>query len=254
MLQKSRFLLTAGLFVTAGLFANGHPVLAQTRECPLSPAQSHGLEATEPPVVTAQEVTNGTKSLMDFTLAVRQRATVAHPYHFGCVIRQKGSPWRSGSTYIVVLTAEGTVLAHAKDMSLAGRQLKPWIYQDILTALKVGSGDIANLHAPLREAVSREGGSFKLKSPPDTSSKAYAAAVLSPGFTVPNVLVAGFDLDESHLIPLADQIDHANPSITAKGRGGPGQSGGIRHSGRGPFPRKVERQSGQFIKSEGRNA
>ena len=217
MLQKSRFLLTAGLFVTAGLFANGHPVLAQTRECPLSPAQSHGLEATEPPVVTAQEVTNGTKSLMDFTLAVRQRATVAHPYHFGCVIRQKGSPWRSGSTYIVVLTAEGTVLGHAKDMSLAGRQLKPWIYQDILTALKVGSDDIANLHAPLMEAVSREGGSFKFKSPPDTSSKAYAAAVLSPGVTVPNVLVAGFDLDESHLIPLADQIDHANPSTTAKG-------------------------------------
>ena len=197
MLRKSRFLLTAGLFVTAGLFANGHPVLAQTRECP----------SVEDPSVTAQQVAEGTGSLKDFTLAAKALAE-RHTAAFGCVIREDQSPWRSGSTYVVRLTREGRVGIHAKDMGLSARQLDPDIYQAILEALDIdGSDEVA-------EAASRDGGLFAV---PGTSSKAYATAYITP-LTVPYILIAGFDLDESHLIPFSNEgIDHANPSTTAKG-------------------------------------
>ena len=215
MTRGSRALVPAALLMIGGLPANGAPALAQASEaCPWSPATySSGLEATEPPAVTAQQVVNGTRTLRQFTLAVRQQATIADIFHFGCVIRQEGSPWRSGSTYIVVLTFDGTVLGHAKDMSLSGRQLKPSIYREILAALEVGSGDMANLPAALTAAASRNGGSFAV---PGSSSDAYAAAWRSNAFTVPNVLVAGFDLDESHLVSLADEdIYYGSPSTTA---------------------------------------
>ena len=206
--------MVAGLLANAG--GGGAPALAQTNEaCPWSPATSYSsaLEATEPPAVTAQQVVNGARTLREFTLAVRQRATVADIFHFGCVIRQEGSPWRSGSTYIVVLTVDGAVLGHAKDMSLSGRQLRPSIYRNILAALEVESGDMANLPAALTAAASRNGGSFAV---PGSSSKAYAAAWRSNAFTVPNVLVAGFDLDEFHLVSLANEdIDYGSPSVTA---------------------------------------
>ena len=49
----------------------------------------------------------------------------------GCLIRQEGSVWRSGSTYIVSLTPDGRVFLHAKDMALAGRQAQsPDLWRD----------------------------------------------------------------------------------------------------------------------------
>ena len=52
---------------------------------------------------------------------------------------------------------------------------------------------------------------------PGTSSRAYATAYITP-LTVPYILIAGFDLDESHLIPFSNEgIDHENPYTTAKG-------------------------------------
>ena len=78
---RSRFLLQVGLLIALGFLANGHTVLAQTNEvCP--PARS----SAQTPSLTAQDVNNGASSLMDFTLAVRQRAIESSRISFGCVI------------------------------------------------------------------------------------------------------------------------------------------------------------------------
>ena len=209
MAWRSEFLLSAGLLMVAGSLASGLPALAQTTDvCPPTrrPAQA--------PSVTAQDVNSGASSLGDFMLAVRQRALESSGISFGCVIRQEGTPWRSGSTYIVRLTPEGRVYLHAKDMSLSGRQLEPSIYQAILAALGIGRDDMANLPAALVAAAAGTGGSFPV---PGASSEAYATAYIAPGFGTPFVLTAGFDLDASHLISLADEeIDYGNPSVPAK--------------------------------------
>ena len=71
---KTRISLTlvAGLFALAGVLSNGLPASAQTQEaCPL-PA---GVTAPADPTVTAQQVTNGSATLMDFALAVRERSS-----------------------------------------------------------------------------------------------------------------------------------------------------------------------------------
>ena len=210
MTWESKILVPAGLLITTGFLANGQPALAQTdAACP--PPQSF---PAKPPVVTAQEVTNGTRSLMDFMLAVRQRAGASNPVHFGCVSRQDESPWRSGSTYIVHLTHDGRVYIHSKDMSFAGRQLKSDVYKEILAALGIEGGDMANLQSALASVAQGDGGSFTV---PGASSEAYAIAYLPFVYGTPFVLMAGFDLDESHLIPLADEvIDHVKPSVTAR--------------------------------------
>ena len=76
--------------------------------------------------VTAQQVEDGSASLMDFTLAVRdqfgQGATTPSPLtlYAGCLLRQEGSVFRSGSTYLIQLRLDGRVFVHAKDMSLSG--------------------------------------------------------------------------------------------------------------------------------------
>ena len=222
---KTRISLTlvAGLFALAGVFSNGPPALAQTQEpCPL-PA---GLTAPDDPRVTAEDVTDRGASLMDFALAVRERSVehsqqataVEEGLYIGCAIRQDDGIWRSGDTYIVTLTLDGRVFIHAKDMSLAGRQLNPLIYGAILPALGI-TPDPATLPAALGNVYATgafpnpDGGQFAL---PAAGASGYATSYYSPELQSPIVLIAGFDLNESHLVPVEDEnIDYGNPAITA---------------------------------------
>ena len=201
MLRRSRFLLPAGLFMTAGLLAHGHSAFAQ-RNTPCSPIPA--------PRVAAQDVSNGNGSLMGFTLAVKERAQEHGTARFGCVIRQQPSSWRFDDTYIVQLTHDGKIGIHAKDMGLSGRRLKPSIYQAILQSLGIDGDDRTSFAAALAEAASRDGASFPVLG----ASDAYATAYLAPLTKRPYVLIAGFDLDESHIVE--EVIDHGNPSVTAK--------------------------------------
>ena len=206
MTRRSRFLLPAGLLMVTGLLASGRPVLAQTNvACP--PTSNPG----RPPSVTAQDVDNGTGSLKDFILAVRQNILESSPIHFGCVMRQEGGPLRSGSTYIVRLTPDGRIHTHGKNMGLSGRRLKPSIYQAILKGLGIEGGDRI---AALTAAASRNGGSFAVPG----GGGAYATVYLRRAASrAPFVLVAGFDLNASHVISFADEeIDYGNPSVTAR--------------------------------------
>ena len=211
---NSFLLLVAGLIVVAGLFSGGHHALAQTPlDCPL-PA---GVTPAADPRVTAQQVEGGSGSLTDFALVARNQTRASGgmgtwPY-FACLIRQEGSPWHSGSTYLIQLMFDGRVLVHAKDMSLSGRKLKLVIYRAILQAVGIDPAaltDRAAAQAAIRAAVSGDGGPFNV---PDVSGASGYATVLS--FDL--LQIAGFDLSESHLVPISDEaIDYGHPTITAE--------------------------------------
>ena len=232
--------LVAGLLVLAGVFSDVSPAMAQTQEaCPL-PA---GVTPVTPPPVTAQQVENGTGSLRDFALAsrdvsrehARQATTIEQGLYLGCLIRQEGGPWRSGSTYIVSLTPDGRVFIHAKDMALSGRLLNPLIYGEILSALGVSPADLANLASrdPNTSASALAALMATLSQEPDApfdatvaipglrpgipGASGYASVYVSTNFLAPIVLLAGFDLRESHVVPISDEaIDYGDPTITAR--------------------------------------
>ena len=148
-IPKSMILVLGPLVLASVLFL-ALPPLAQTQdECVLP-------EGADPPVepdVTARQVEDGSATLMDFALAARDhfkvgQETPEETFYFGCLIRQEGSHWRSGSTYLVSLLADGRVFTHSKDMSLSGRLLNPVIYGTILSALGVSVTDLVNLASP----------------------------------------------------------------------------------------------------------
>ncbi len=221
-----------GLLVLTGVFSNTHPALA---DCPLPP----GVTPPAAPSVTAQQVEDGNATLMDFALAVRERsreyaqgaATVEQGLYIGCIIRQEDGIWRSGSTYIVSLTLDGRVYIHAKNMALSGGLLNPVIYGAILSALGVSPTDLANLASPdpaiaaqafaaVLGTLSQEpDGAFDATNPiPGLSpgipgASGHAAIYVSPNLGTPILLLAGFDINESHLVE--EVIDYGDPTITA---------------------------------------
>ena len=206
-----------GLLVLAGVFSDAHPAFAQAQlECP--PPADETLPADPP--VTAQQVKDDA-TLMAFALAVRDQFSQGTPttpqlgLYVGCLIRQEGSVYRSGSTYLIQLRRDGRVFVHAKDMSLSGRQLRPVIYGAILQALGIDPAvrtDPAAALAAFEAATAEDGGSFDVPSIPGASG--YAAVYVSAKFGSPVVLLAGFDLNESHLVE--EDIVHIDPAVTAR--------------------------------------
>ena len=211
--------LVVGLLVLAGICSGARPALAQL-DCP--PPRPE-------PSVTAQQVTDGSASLMDFALAAtaqfkRGGSTTVTPEELGragCWLREEDGPWRSGSTYLVTLTPEGRVYLHAKDMSLSASKLQSPIYAQILRALDTplavlqglsSSDPTARTHAQvmlLAHLKSEPHGRFNLTG----GGFAYAAAYESVTTDQPLVLLTGFDLNASHLA--TEAIDYGEPAITA---------------------------------------
>ena len=190
-------------------------------ECPL-PA---GVAPPADPQVTAQQVEDGNASLTDFALAARDNhvsvlqgeRAVEQTLYLRCLFRQEGSPWRSGSTYLVQLTPDGRVYVHAQQMSLSGRQLNPVIYAAILHALGIDPAaltDPAAAMAAFAAAVQGDGGPFNV--PDIAAASGYATIFFTGSVQRPTVLLAGFELDASHLIPISDEaLDYGDPAITA---------------------------------------
>ena len=216
-------MLVVGLFMLAGVFSNVHPALAQTEgACVLPP----GLTPPPDPPVTAQQVEDGSGSLADFALAAKDLLTqprwsmgetvVGQWVYQTCEIRREGGPWRSGSTYLIELTSDGRVFAHAKDMSLSGRLLNPLIYGAILQASGINPVDFADPEkatAAFLAAVAGNGGAFDL--PDIRGASGYASAYISENFGVGLLLITGFDLNETHLL-VEEQVDYGDPATTAK--------------------------------------
>ena len=150
LLTPTSMVLVVGLFVLAGVFSDLRPAFAQTQEaCPL-PA---GATPVEAPRVTAQQVENGTGSLMDFALDARERSrehaqgatTVGQGPYIACLVRQEGGPWRSGSTYLVSLTLDGRGVHSREGHGTVGRATQPRdLCRDSLCAGRLPT-DLANL-------------------------------------------------------------------------------------------------------------
>ena len=217
--------LVVGLLVLATICSVRRDALAQAQlDCP-PPA---GVTPPAAPPVTAQQVEDGSASVAGFVLAARDYfvsrpqpvtdAEQAAAAYVRCRIRQHGSAWRSGSTYLVRLTPDGRVDLHAKDMSLSGRQLTPAIYGAILHVLGIrpdALSDRAAAQAAFTAATSGDGGAFSVPEVPGAAG--YATAYFPAAWPVPAVLLAGFDLGESHLVPVSEEdIDYGNPAITAR--------------------------------------
>ncbi len=219
-----------GLLLLAGAFSNAPPALA---DCPLPP----GVSPPAAPAVTAQQVEDGSATLQEFALVTRDQfkqgqATPEESFYFGCLIRQDGSYWHSGSTYIVSLLADGRIFVHAKDMALSGRLLNPVIYGTILSALGVSLTDLANLASPDPAVAAQAFGAVfnTLLQEPDApfdattpipglspgipGASGYATVHLSGNFGVPIIMLVGFDLNESHVVE--EEIDYGDPAVTAE--------------------------------------
>ncbi len=223
-------LFVFGLFVLAGVTTHPETALAQAQDdCPIPP----GVTPPPEPAVTAQDVENDNATLEEFALAVRaqfksagsETVSAEQLVFAGCRLRLEGGPFRSGSTYIVTLTPDGRVYLHAKDMSLSAGRLKPAIYAGILSALGVPGPVLAGLQSSdpaarsraqsglLQTLRSEQNGSFDLTNAIPGAS-GYAAAYVSVNTEQPLVLLAGFELDASHLRD--EDIDFGNPAITAR--------------------------------------
>ena len=114
----------------------------------------------------------------------------------------------------MTLTPDGRVFVHAKDMSLSGGKLRPSIYRGILRALGIDPADLmdpAGVRAAFAAAQAGNGGPFDIPGVPGASG--YASAYTSLSFRTPAVLLAGFDLNATHLA--AEQIDYGDPAVTA---------------------------------------
>ena len=211
--------LVVGLLVLASLFSSGHPAWAQLDCPPPRPG----------PPVTAQQVTDGSASLMDFALAARAQfkhegsatATPEELGRAGCWLRQEGGPWRSGSTYLVTVTPDGRVYLHAKDMSLSASKVQSPIYAQILRALGTPVAVLQGLSSSDPDARTRAQAMLleHLRSEPHGpfnltgGGSGYAAAYESVNTGRPLVLLTGFDLNATHLVDEA--IVHVIPATTA---------------------------------------
>ena len=223
-----------GLLILAGVVFIAHSASAQALgDCVLPAGATPPVE----PHTTAQQVEDGTATLKDFALAARDQfsagqETPEEALYFGCLIRQEGSHWRSGSTYLVSLLVDGRVFTHGKDMALSGRLLNPVIYGRILAALGVPLTDLANLASPDSAVAAQAFGALMgtLMQAPDApfdatspipglsegipGASGHATTYLSANFGVPILLLAGFELDESHVVE--EDIDYGNPAVTAR--------------------------------------
>ena len=235
LLASKSIVRVVGLLVLIGVFSNARHASAQ-EACPLPP----GLAPPEDLSVTAQQVEQGSASLKDLALAARDRySALSQEFEaleavalFGCLIRQEGSPSQSGSTYIVTLTPDGRVWVHAKNMSLSGRQINPFVYGEILSALGATPSELAGLFSTDPSLVARSGLAIfgKLLQQPDgpfdattpvpglrpgvPGASGHAAVYISPTLGIPMILLAGFDLKEPHVTQ--EEIDYGDPAVTAK--------------------------------------
>ena len=100
---------------------------------------------------------------------------------------------------------------------MSGRLLNPVIYGAILQALGINPADLADPAAAIAAfagAAAGNGGAFNIPDIPGASG--YAASYIH-GSGFPIVLLAGFDLTSSHLVPISEEdIEHVEPAVTAR--------------------------------------
>ncbi len=205
MKTRNLLLLSSFALSLAGVSAIA-PAFAQ--ECPRPAGLPENV--LETPGVTAAEAAADGESLRAFALAGRDYFnSLTTPQGFaysGCLIRNEG-PWKSGSTYIAALTANGRVILNGKDMSTGGRPLRQDIHGGILSALGIDiRGDIP---AQLGQ-VSANGAYPNPDGGPVSGVGGYAVGY---GGSFAYILLAGVGLQEAHFAP--ETADPGDPEVSA---------------------------------------
>ena len=98
---------------------------------------------------------------------------------------------------------------------LVGQATQALDLPGILQALGINPAvvaDRATARAAFAAAMAGNGGSFNIPSVPGASG--YASVYTSLSFRTPAILLAGFDLNETHLA--TEQIDYGDPAVTAE--------------------------------------
>ena len=145
-----------------------------------------GLPAPPANLVTAAQVEKGDATLKEFVLSYRQYEASLRKHsksfgYIGCILTHEG-PWNSGSTYLVTLTLpNGRVDMHGQEVVLSGGLLDPVIWEKIQGAASSSS----------------DGGPFMAEAG-TAASYAVGGALTPTGGSA--ILVAGFDLQEAHLV------------------------------------------------------
>ena len=131
MKAMTTMLLSGCLLVLAGVLADMRPAFGQSEEgCPV-PAGATSLPNLD---VTVSEVEADPSRLREFTLAARDifgtprsgTSGLDEAAYFGCLIRQEGGPWRSGSIYLTTLTPDGRVFTRNLHKSLVRELARPF--------------------------------------------------------------------------------------------------------------------------------
>ena len=196
----------------AGLFSDVRPAAAQAQlECP----RPEGTDEAPTPSITAAQVEADPTEANLKTFAVEARNYLQDlPSHRDalayalCVFRSKGD-WRAESVYIVTLTDDGTVSNHADDMALSGRQLREEVFSQIVAATGLTASTDPHMGGMF---TNPDGGAL----PEDLGG--YAVGYHDPPLphprSEPHFLLAGFEIQESHLRPIVhDPAD--TPAVTA---------------------------------------
>ena len=195
--------ITNSLIIGAGIYGDTSTVAEDV--CPRPAGLADNPRAT--PGVTAAQAAAGGDNLRDFALAAKEYfdsiRTPGELGYAGCIARNEG-PWKSGSTYLVSVSLDGRVFFNGNDMSTGGRPLNPLVYGGILQALGIPV-DPANPKAT--EDALTQVATRAFTTGQTTFPNANGGALPGGGYTVgygttiPYILLAGVDLQETHFAP-----------------------------------------------------
>ncbi len=162
----------------ASVFSGVGAAFAQVDEvCP----RPEGIPAADPSAATAEKVENGEATLTEFVTdylayVLSFSSSPLAAGYIGCFLTREG-PWNSGSTYIVTMTPQGTLVLHGQDLLLSGGVVDSTMLQAIAAA---ASSSIV-------------GGAFTFND-----DDGYALPYFNPDGS-PALLTAGLDIQESHI-------------------------------------------------------
>ena len=204
--KKSRTLMIpmGGTILLVGLLAEVRPVVAQLE---LVCARPEGTAEAPTPSITAAQVEANPTTANLMTLAVEAKnylvelepRSLANLAYVTCFFRSEGD-WKSGSVYTVTLTSDGTLELNSDHMTLSGRQLREEVFSQIVAATGFDP-ETSTFTNPDGGALPEELGG-------------YAVGYPHPLGGAPFIMLAGFDIQESHLRPLVfDPAD--SPAVTA---------------------------------------
>ena len=209
-IRTSLLLLEVGLFMLAGVFSDARLAWGQVD---VGCVRAEGvMEAPVPSITASQVEANPTpENLKTFAVEAKnylEDSSALDAAYLLCVIRREGD-WKSGSVYIAVLTADGTVDTNAGDMGLSGRQLREEVFSQIVAAAGLAASTDPHIRGtftnPDGGALPEELGGYAVgyHFPPSPDPR-----------SAPYILLAGFDIQESHLKPVV--FDPADaPAVSA---------------------------------------